>query len=157
MLANIRKFLTNHISIFIALIAIIISFLSLINSIRTRSESRIFGEINTEVQWSTLLDNYQKVDNEIRQWEESKGMKRNGDIIKNRNQLDVFLNKLKTDFGANDYIIRLYIDRSDRYESLLNVAKRYEVVSDRLKNIDFNLPAPPKQSGFPYTLPFKFE
>jgi hypothetical protein len=140
-----------------AWITIFISILSLIVSLKTCSDSQKFSEINAEVQWSTLLEYYQNVDNEIRQWEESKWLKRSGEVIENRNALDVFLKKLKSDFGASDHIIRLYRDRSDRYDSLSNIAKRYEEVRDRMKNLDIKIPEPPRQSGFPYTLPFKLE
>ena len=136
---------------------IIISIIALGVSIKSCSISHDINAINAEVQWSNLIDKYRTVDNKIRHWEESKGLKRNGEKIKNSSQFETYLNKLIKDFKASDQVIGLYQDRFSHYESLVNTSEKYEKVKYRLSKIDFKLPSPPEQAGFPYTLPAKLE
>ncbi len=104
--------------------------------------------ITAEVQWNDLLSRYNEVDDQIRQWEESKGLKRNGPEIENTNQLDQYIKVLsrpRSKHKPTAEIIRLYHRRLGIYESLKNVAKQYEPVKDRLQRIDFTLPNPPRR------------
>ena len=104
-------------------------------------------EINAEVQWNVLLARYNEVDDPIRQWEESKGLKRDGPAITSQNLVDEYVKDLsRSKRKPPAEIIRLYQQRLGIYESLKNVAKLYEPVKDRLQRIDFTLPNPPRRS-----------
>ena len=103
--------------------------------------------ITAEVQWNDLLSRYNEVDDPIRQWEESKGLKRDGSAITSPNLVDKYVKDLsRSKRKPPAEIIRLYHQRLGIYESLKNVAKLYEPVKDRLQRIDFTLPNPPRRS-----------
>lgn len=132
-----------------------IAALSLIISIRACSLSKEsneismrFSEINAEVQWNNLLTLYNEVDDQIREWEVSKGLKRDGRAIENQKQLEKYLKTLsQTGKKPPPDIVRCYKLRFERYESLKIVAQRYDAVKERLHNIDFVMPSPPRRSS----------
>ena len=105
--------------------------------------------ITAEVQWNDLLSRYNEVDDPIRQWEESKGLKRDGSAITSQNLVDKYIKDLsrpRSKCKPTTEIIRLYQQRLGIYESLKNVSERYEPVKDRLQRIDFILPNPPRRA-----------
>lgn len=137
--------------IFLALSALVVSIVSSIvtsnkadqsnvTANKALENSKVFGEINAEVQWDTLLDSYYEVDGEIRDWEKTRDFKGERIEVVGYEELEKTVAKL----NAPDRIKRLYIRRYHKYESLKNVAKRYEPVDERLNRVDFSLPAAPK-------------
>lgn len=99
-----------------------------------------FAIINAEVQWDSIRESYDKIDQSLKEWEKNKNFKMNGKIIRSRNELDKELKELK----APDHIKHLYIKRFNKYQIMENLAKQYKPFSQRLTHIDLTLPAPPR-------------
>ena len=149
---NKMKNFQNHVSI----LAVIISIVAIIVSIKSCSDSQKFNEINAEVQWNTVLESYRDIDNKLLSWEKENNLERKGNITDNDHLKEIIF-KLKSQLNVPDHIINLYYDRSNIYKSLSNIAIRYEEVKDRFTHIDFSLPNPPEEIGFPYKFPFKLK
>jgi hypothetical protein len=121
-------------------------------------QSGSFGSINAEVHWSALQEQYEETDSLLREWEQSKNLKRdssNRNIAENIKVLDQHIisldeNLLKRDKeGIPPHVKELYRKRFRQYDSLKNVSERYKPFAERFSSIDFTLPSPPTiPSGF---------
>jgi hypothetical protein len=115
-------------------------------------QSGSFGSINAEVQWYALREQYEETDTFLREWEQSKNLKRdasNRKIPKNIKVLDQNITSLDEKLSKRDkegipsHIKEFYRKRFRQYDSLKNVAERYKPFAERLSSIDFTLPSPP--------------
>jgi hypothetical protein len=121
-------------------------------------QSDSFGSINAEVQWFTLREQYEETDNSLKEWEQSKNLKRdasNKNIPENIKVLDQHMISLDEQLikvskeGIPSNIKELYRKRFRQYDSLKNVSERYKPFAERFSSIDFTLPSPPNiPSGF---------
>jgi hypothetical protein len=138
------KIVRDWIAILLSVLAITVAFLSWYFSNEVSQEalsnSKIFGEINAEVQWSDLLKSYHEINEEIKVWEQDQKFEKVDTVVKSYDELEKTLKLIR----APEKIKSLYKIRYDRYQSLENVARLYEPVKERLKRIDFTLPAPPR-------------
>ncbi len=125
---------------FVSALAIIVAIRSCIISQEASNSSKTFGEINAEVQWSNLLKSYHDVNEEIKEWEQGQKFEKVDVVVKSYDEMEKALKPI----GAPQRIKRLYMRRFESYQSLENMAKLYEPVKERLKRIDFTLPAPPR-------------
>lgn len=107
---------------------------------KANDKTERFAVINAEVQWDDIWDSYGKIDNSLQEWEKTKNLKRKGEIIKSRNELEMELSQL----DAPDYIKRLYLKRFDKYQIMKNLAEQYKPFSQRMTHIDYTLPSPPR-------------
>ncbi|MFH1934639.1 MAG: hypothetical protein ABIN18_24105 [Pseudomonadota bacterium] len=144
-----KAFLCSVLALIVSVIALHLSNEANVISKDANELTKTSTEINAEVQWNVLLARYNEVDDPIRQWEESKGLKkRDGSAITSQNLLDKYIKDIsrpRSKCKPTTEIIRLYQQRLGIYESLKNVAKLYEPVKDRLQRIDFTLPNPPRR------------
>jgi hypothetical protein len=138
------KIVRDWIAILLSVLAITVAFLSWYFSNEVSQEalsnSKIFGEINAEVQWSDLLKSYHEINEEIKVWEQDQKFEKVDTVVKSYDELEKTLKLIR----APEKIKSLYKIRYDRYQSLENVARLYEPVKERLKRIDFTLHAPPR-------------
>ena len=142
-----KAVLFSVLALIVSVIALCLSKEANVISKEANDLSKTSTEINAEVQWNVLLARYNEVDDPIRQWEESKGLKRDGPAITSSNLVDQYVKDLsRSKRKPPTEIIRLYQQRLGIYESLKNMAKLYEPVKDRLQRIDFTLPNPPRRS-----------
>jgi hypothetical protein len=107
---------------------------------KANDKTERFAIINAEVQWDSIRDSHDKIDISLQEWEKNKNLKKKGKIIESRNELDRELRLI----DAPDYIKHLYIKRFEKYQIMKNVAKQYEPFLQRMSNIDFSLPEPPR-------------
>jgi len=103
------------------------------------NSSAKFAIITAETQWGTLKDSYDETDQEVREWENNNGLKRDGKAVKSEEELVSVLDRLK----APPKIRRLYIKRHEKYAILRNVGDQYKPFEKRLANVDFVLPLAP--------------
>jgi hypothetical protein len=114
---------------------------------RALEQSGSFGSINAEVQWFTLLEQYEETDNSLNEWEQSKNIKRdisNRNIPENIKVLDQHIIALDEQLSKRDKevipsnIKELYRKRFRQYDSLKNVSERYKPFTERFSSIDCN-------------------
>ena len=130
-----------------ACIAVLISAFSLFVSGRScsisneaKDQSGRFGVINAEVQWNSLLDEFEEIDTQLLEWEEGKGYKRELQAPASLDELKKILSEIK----PPDEIRQAYLKRHRKYESLQNMSEQYKPFADRFASLGFKLPSPPK-------------
>jgi hypothetical protein len=121
-------------------------------------QSGSFSSINAEAHWYTLREQYEDSDSIIKEWEQSRSLKRdssNKNIPENIKVLDQNITNLDEKLlkrdkeGMPSHIKEIYRKRFRQYDSLKNVSERYKPFAERFSSIDFTLPSPPTiPSGF---------
>jgi len=105
-------------------------------------ENRIaaqFGKINAEAVWNGILNEYHKIDKEIRNWEISKDLIRDGHNTTNIQDTVRHVENLK----APVEIITKYKQRANIYESLMSLSENYPPFLNRMSSVELALPKKP--------------
>ncbi len=106
------------------------------------SSSKKYWDVNAQVVWNTLKDAYDEAEKKVLEWERKNKYRRKGKPVKSYQELNDFLVKLP------DEAKPLYRKRFDKRQSLIKASDVYMPFRERLSNIDFLLPAPPRLPDF---------
>jgi hypothetical protein len=114
--------------------------------VKTKSNAQDYQSSKLEVvevqrHWVALRKEFEMVDDEIFDFEQSQKIKRDGKTATTFEELNSELDKLK----FPESIKRLYIKRQDRWMALRILQETYpEYFKERFANIDTTLPAAPQ-------------
>ena len=108
-------------------------------------QSTKYVKLMAENNWRTTREEYEDINNRLKDWEKREGLKRDENPVDSVEDLENYLNKLKLKKGKiPDEIKWLYFKRHRLYESLNNISQIENLFQDRLTTVDFTLPPPPK-------------
>ena len=108
-------------------------------------QSKKYVKLMVENNWRTTREEYEDINNRLKDWEKREGLKRDENPVDSVEDLEKYLNKLKLKKGKiPDEIKWLYFKRHRLYESLNNISQIENLFGDRLASVDFTLPSPPK-------------
>jgi hypothetical protein len=100
--------------------------------------------VNIQVQWQSLRKDYETVNKQIMDWEETLKLQNDGPQIENQQELKDYLSTK----NCPRELANLYLARLDRYDSLRNAAAHYSPFKTRLSGIDLRLPILPRLLKF---------
>jgi len=107
-----------------------------------------FGVVQAESQFQQIFDSFMETDDELREWEKSLKLKRDGIAPQSAEELEGLLECSGVEIPST--IQKLYKRRQVKYETLEHMVESYRPFHKRFSQLDLKMPAEPQ---LPWRLP----
>ena len=145
---NLIKFLDKWkviFSIILSIFVLLVQFRSCSISneaINLAKEANSINKVTAEDSWTFHLNKFIEIDDELKDWEHKKSLKRNGISPHSIDDMEIELTKSKLQIPSK--VMKLYKKRQEEYETLKDMLKVYQPFKERFSKLDLTLPLSPK-------------
>lgn len=110
-------------------------------AINLTMEANNINKVTAEDSWSFHRNKFIEIDDELKDWEHKKNLKRNGISPHSIEDMEIELTKSKLQIPSK--VMKLYKNRQEEYETLKDMLKVYQPFKERFSKIDLTLPVSP--------------